>query len=393
MKQHILPLLVVVLALLVSCKDTDSSTVELSSTCYISKVNLVTVKRERHTTKTDGTDSLYYQTYTASDYAFRIDQMADTALITNPEPLLYGSLLSRTLLNVTYSGVLRYRQWSDDPNDNLNAQDWTDYVSTDSMDLRKPILFKVVSNDGAHSRCYKFVANVYQASPDSLTWRQVADCPLLGDFVLQRAVMEDGKLCVIGVDYMGAASKVYPLEANPSLQPATMPTETGIEAIDKRIAAGLIDEDASWLPTMYVTGASLSGKYGTESYVMAGLREASYGDTCAVVWGCRATSEKLIRYNNYTREYTLPALRDLHVVAHKDCFMAMGLEQVYGSKRTALDRIYVSADYGVTWNDHTGWAVPAALKGRTEPFTMAAAADKVYVVSGTQVWTLKSNAL
>ena len=394
MKSHILSLsLLLIMAgcLLASCLNKNDETT-LSSTCYISSVSLGNVKRILYTTDSLGRDSAYMGTYSASSYFFSIDQR--NRVITNTEPLLHNSILSSVLCTITASGTVAYRQVSDNPNDELNQNtEWKTYSSTDSMDISKPLILRVVSNDGKSMRDYTFNVTVYSNSPDSLTWTKVADCPLLADFVEQRAQFADGVLTVTGRKQSGECFSIRPLDANPALTPSA-PLDllhTGNAFIDKVIDNRNYGIDPDCLPNRALSGAEYTNDYLVTRYVLVGLRDASFADTCAVVWtGVEGTNHMM--FNRINKNFNvLPALRDLQVVAHDGRFVAMGLEALYGSPRKALNTLYVSRDYGATWDSGTAWQVPAALQGRTQPLAVADATQQVYVISGTQVWTMKSN--
>lgn len=390
MKRNILLLTTMTVLLgsaMTSCVEDTDTTVELSKTCYISSFSLGNVRRTMHALDQDGNDSTYVNVYTASAYAFSIDQLNGT--ITNPEPLLYNSHLDAVLCNITSSsGLVRYHVLSDDPNDNLNSDDWTYYSSSDSINLTRPLLLQVVSTDGTHTRDYTLTVNVYQTSPDSLAWTQVADCEALSSLTVMRAKFEDGELCVTGNDANGSTYTIKPLAEDAQLQPsgALDLQHTGIADVDYMLDNLLIDDDAEWLPTESVSGAALTSSFGTVRYIAAGLRAETYKDTYAVVWGGRKGASCLMHFPWNTTYNLLPALNDLQVVTYNGCFVAAGLKSVNDSSYDALDHLFVSKDYGTTWNSNTTWQTPSALHSRCKPMALAASEEALYIVSGTQIW-------
>ena len=111
MKRHTYLLLLACTILMVACSKDDDTV--YSNHCYISGVTLGAVRRQLHTTTWNGNDSVYYTTFSGSNFPMTVDQR--NLLVENKDSLLYGSDVSAVLVTINYVGMtLVYRAVDDE---------------------------------------------------------------------------------------------------------------------------------------------------------------------------------------------------------------------------------------------------------------------------------------
>lgn len=107
-----------------------------------------------------GTDTL--PAVQGTNYPFIIDQ--NEGLIYNADSLPVNTDISKVVVNITADTYFIY----------VVAETDSLWESTDSLDFRKPIQFKVLAETGLHyGQTYKAQINVHQQDPDSLVWRKM----------------------------------------------------------------------------------------------------------------------------------------------------------------------------------------------------------------------------
>lgn len=167
MKKNILALSFILLAAFAFCSCGDDDEVVLSSDCYISNFSLGAVNRLVHTTSSTGEDSVYTVAYSAAGYYMSINQLDGT--IRNEKPLPVNSQTGAILATIETSGTVIYRQASD------ASENWVAYSSTDSINFTNPLVFRVISADGASWRDYTVTVNVSLVDGEEFVWNKLAE--------------------------------------------------------------------------------------------------------------------------------------------------------------------------------------------------------------------------
>lgn len=107
-----------------------------------------------------GTDTM--PAVQGANFPFIIDQ--NEGLIYNADSLPVNTDISKVVVNITADTYFIY----------VVAETDSLWESTDSLDFRKPIQFKVLAETGLHyGQTYKAQINVHQQDPDSLVWRKM----------------------------------------------------------------------------------------------------------------------------------------------------------------------------------------------------------------------------
>ena len=173
-----------------ACKEDDETV--LSSNCYIKNFTLGQLKREVHYTDSTGKDTFNMISFSGAYYPLHINQVEQTILLSSPLPT--GTHLEAVLASVTFEGALFYRAW-ETPEDTT----WTAFSSSDSIDFRAPLRFRVYSTDGTSFRDYYFRLDCRTTEANTYAWEQVSDscCPSNDE---RRLLTWDGKLFLLTRD-------------------------------------------------------------------------------------------------------------------------------------------------------------------------------------------------
>jgi len=153
---------------LTSCIGDDDDNTSSSDKCYISSFTLGQMKRVMHATGSDGQDSTYYVSYSGSYYKMTIDQRK--LLITNTDSLPLGTRVEAVLATLSYTGYVIYAESKD-------AEDWTSYSTSDSIDFSKPLIFRVYAENLSSYRDYTVKLNVRKTDPKAYNWTSQAALP------------------------------------------------------------------------------------------------------------------------------------------------------------------------------------------------------------------------
>lgn len=187
--------LVAILALsgvLASCLSSSESEITTYDDVAITAMTLGTAKYTRTIKKSDGTDSTYTGSYSASAYPLHIDQRSNT--IFNTDSLVAGTNLDAILVSISTknSGVPAWK--------NIDDENYTIHSSSDSVDLSQERTLIVFSNDGNHSREYKVKISVHTEFADSFTWNNLTAniAEELGTLTRTKALCAGGKLYLLG---------------------------------------------------------------------------------------------------------------------------------------------------------------------------------------------------
>lgn len=205
MKIRFLSILLASLALatfsMTSCLNDDTIEVTYTNETSIIHFSVGTLWMQKTGQAQDGSDSLYMDTLSMSNYPFTIDQLNRT--IENKDSLPVGTDISRVVTNINadspYIVYGKIDSLGTEPVDTL----WT---NTDSINFAvapsEGLTFKVMSYSGRMGKAYHIKINVHQQEPDSLTWDEEASQQAFVSQSLtrQKAVYTDGRIYVFGQD-------------------------------------------------------------------------------------------------------------------------------------------------------------------------------------------------
>ena len=179
-----------------SCmKSDDDTTANLNDECYISSFSLGQLKRVLHTKDSNGQDSIYRVSISGSLYKMIIDQREQ--VITNLDSLPTNTSLSAALVTLTYKGTVSYAQLPD-------TSEWKNFSTTDSIDLSRPLIFRVTAENPRSFRDYVVKVNVHQAEPTAYTWSHVSDVrSLMGTDDSYRLFFVDDRAVLLSSDVQG----------------------------------------------------------------------------------------------------------------------------------------------------------------------------------------------
>ena len=162
-----------------------------------------------------------------------------------------------------------------------------------------------------------------------------------------------------------------------------------------------LDESPAWLPSKDVTTLQLQQSAGDERLVLVGNR-AEAADKSSVVWS-KTWNDEILEgeaswmFMNQTEEnkYTLPQLEYLNLIQYDGKCMAFGgaSADAKGTNQ-AMDALYVSEDYGISWRKQSELHLPVQLKGVNGPVTSVVDDGKViWIIANGEVWRGKLNRL
>lgn len=200
-------MLLSVLYAFTACVSSDTETTYYSDTALTGfTLGAVKYKRTYHVTTTSGTDSTYVinTSYSGSAYPVHINQNTNT--VYNTDSLIYGSDLSRVVCTLTtLNNGLIYFQDLDDPTV------YQYYSSTDSLDLSKERVLRVVSSDGTQQRDYNVRISAYQVNHGVMTWSSAcinddASKALIAAFTGMKGVTSSKAMYILGYDADGVSS-------------------------------------------------------------------------------------------------------------------------------------------------------------------------------------------
>ena len=177
-----------------SCLSDSGNSVTTYDDVAITSVTLGTANCYRTVKASNGTDSTYKYTYSASTYKMHIDQRNDS--IYNVDSLVVGTDLSSILVTIATNnnGTAAWK--------NIDDSGVTIYSSSDSVDLSQKRTLVVFSSDGQYAREYTVNVAVHKEYADSFTWTNVnADiAEKLASYGNMKAVCAGGVLYVLGKD-------------------------------------------------------------------------------------------------------------------------------------------------------------------------------------------------
>lgn len=436
--------LIVCLPLLMgSCMKEEEK--ELDDYCYISAVSLGMVNRAQMSG-----DSCISTTYSGTYFPMTINHK--TLTIENRDSLLYGSNLSAVLVSITFDGgYLAYRTKTE-----AGDGQWSEYSSSDSMDLSAPVELYLMSNDARSSRIYTLKVNVHQQEGDSLYWTRVdslADGTGFAAMSETKAVVLDGKLTVLGkkdAEYVvGKRSELKPV-GEWSFSTTDLPEDALLNTLVQR-------DDVLYLSTTdgKILSSSDAETWNTSGQMEAGMQlmavtpdryyavgngkilssedatgwsvqeqldsssdslpssvigtlmfEQANGNTRMVTLGHRqeSASTKMAIWNKMWNSTLAEENAEWMFVnwtrENRNLLPVMQNTNLLGYDGKCLafggdmKTVYLSSDYGITWRRDSGIRLPRGLAGVETPVTSAVDADNViWIIGDNQVWRGRLNKL
>lgn len=454
-----LVVLVLGVSLLTSCFDDDDEYVYTDDSA-IALFSLGTLNQDIHTTSSKGLDSVYRKTLDCSGYKFYIDQVKGEIYNPDSLPYgiddkkvicsVYAKNAGVIAIKSMTSDSLSYFQNTDSidfssprvfcvySNSGAGNRKYTVRVnvhkeqadtfrwksmgrSTVLAELKgmKAVALKdrlfVFGTDGSRTLAY--------TSADGVAWTD-----LTGNFAGQLAA--DAYRSVVK---KGSSMYIYNNGSVERSDDGTSWSVTGTAALRQLVAASDIrlyaydaggrfvesaDDGATWTPAVidesedllptedlsYVCVPVVTNKY-TYRVLLVGNRDytACASDTTAHVWG--KVDEELPNSENQPwtyydvaeeNRYKAPRLRNLQTTAYDDAVIAIGGESLGGAERDAFDRVYRSADGGITWKRDSVISIPNGLRADASSFAFVSDSNNfVWLICGGsgQVWRGRTNRL
>jgi hypothetical protein len=162
-----------------------------------------------------------------------------------------------------------------------------------------------------------------------------------------------------------------------------------------------LDESPVYLPSKNVKSVLMKQSDESHRLVMVGNRSEE-SDKTSVVWNKMWNEdipevEAVWMFFNQTKENkcTLPQLENLNLIQYDDKCMAFGGASVAGKgTHQAMDALYVSEDYGVSWHKDSELHLPKMLKGVEGPISSVVDDNNViWIIANGEVWRGKLNRL
>ena len=428
---------------LTSCSDDGSQTQVSGDYCYIKSVTLGTIKRKTNTLNTS---------FVGSSFQMTVDHR--TCTIENRDSLPYGSQLERVIATITFDGSsLAYRQlgteaWTSysatdsldlrqplqlylTSGDNLSSRIYTLKVNvhqqegdsllwnqceTEVPQLEGMTEMKAFVQDGRlmvlGQKDGDFSLAERSSTDATAAWNETTPTglPLTAD--PQTLCQRDGTLYVSTADgqILSSSDAISWQQVGLShTAPLTLIEKTDdffyalsegklLRSADATTwQQDALDSEASLLPTADIRALGIQQAGGRERIVLVGQREDS---DAGIVWNKtwspgEAESEAQWMYFPLSPDNTVPCpkLAHLNLLPYDGNLIAFGGTSADGS-RTALDRLYVSQDYGITWRHDGELHLPAGIKGAEGPIASTVDDNKfIWIITNAQVWRGRLNRL
>ena len=344
---HVVILIAAACSLTSCLSDNDDSDTTYYTDTAISSFSLGTLNITYHTTASDGvTDSTYKSTFSASSYAFDIDQTKRT--IANADSLPVGTDVKHclTTINTVNSGTVILVLKSSTGKDSLAY-----FSSTDSLDFSSPVRMRVYNMQGSAYREYTVTVNVHKESENEFTWKA-------GTFDLS-------SLTTLPENVIGTTKKYRYGIIDGKLMRS--PIAGGSWTEEK------LDEDASLLPSEDVSFIAEPMVTDTTTYriLLIGNRDGKTvrwskvedDNDASQIWSYYDDDEYVTK--------TLPYLSNMKAVLYGDSIIATGGD---------FSAVYTSPDWGLTWNKSSLFALPSAFGNTPGKFEMAVDKDNVLYI-------------
>lgn len=391
--------MIVSLATFASClRNNDDSDTTYYTDTAITSFTLGTLKQIHHTKAKDGvTDSTYTSTFSASTYAFDIDQQSCT--ISNADSLPVGTDTKHVLATIKSmnGGTILLVLKSLEGKDSIAY-----YSSNDSIDFSSPVHIRVVNMKGTARRDYTVSLNVHREEENQFSWKASAIRGYDG-LEKRRLVNLDGRVWLTGfhggsLNAFGNSGSSWDevdfstgLLRNDSVIGATAKYRYGI--IDGKLMRSpanggtwteeKLDEDASLLPDKSVSFIAAPMTVDPSLYNLLIIGNRNGKTVCWSKIEDDADASQVWTYYNedgYNRK-PLPYLENMKAVLYGGNIIATG-----GS----FSSVYTSPDWGLTWNKNSLFALPAGFGRTAAAFGMAVDGNNILYISrdgSDQVWS------
>ncbi len=417
-----------VLPMLTSCLGDDDYDVTYYDDTALTAFSVSSVNVYYTTEASDGSDSTYSESYSASDHVFYIDQYA--CEVYNPDSLPYGTDATKIVASMSTknsgTAIIVYK-------DEEGADSLAYFSTSDSLDYTEPMELRVYNMMGTAYRTYTIRVNVHQQTGDEMAWNSVSASSLTA-VGLRKLVNLDGTMYLFGLvgnetyvyketsagDWSQVGSgldgdaysnaiafdgMLYTISDGNIVQSADGATWTTVASasdISRLLGAGAatlyaltdegmavstdqgqtwtaqeLDDDAQNLPAenFNMLCEKTTAGESTYSVLLIGTRDGvtkvwrkieDYGDNAQEQpWAFYPEDE----YN----KLTLPALSSLQVIAYDDGFVATGGD---------FSVFYESKDQGVTWVENESYALPSTFDATADGYSMATNGNNEIYISG-----------
>ena len=332
------------------------------------------------------------------NYPFIINQ--NEGLIYNADSLPVNTDISKVVVNITADTYYIY----------IAAETDSLWESTDSLDFRRPIQFKVLSETGIYGKTYTARINVHQQDPDSLVWRkmtsefapsvqaQKAVCTNSHIYVfadqdsqvaMASSKTSDGKtwtqLTTIDIptkaDYTSAMAwnNILYILADNQLYTSTNGlnwTKASTEQTFSKLLAnsennqkliaidtenhyisskdGIIWEQYGLMPNEFPCSNFSYANYTLETnknfnrIVLLGKDKPST-DTTTIVWSMLDTENEWIPLTYEGHENACPKLENANIIRYNDKLYTFGGAGIYNEYVAPFNNFYESTDNGISW--------------------------------------------
>lgn len=437
-------LLLALVLLASSCSEKDNVVSTSNDYCYISSVILGNVKRKVQNTNV---------TFSAVDYEMTINQRTNN--IENRDSLPYGSQLSRVIATIHFDGsTLAYREkgsnseWTSynatdsldltkplelflTSNDNQSSRIYTLKVNvhqqegdslfwkqcdnnvaelTDMTDMKAFVLNNKLFVLGQKASGITLAERSSTEAEGEWTETPVTDLPATTNIQTLRQYEDMLYLSTSdGSIFSSADAKGWRQEGSTYSAPLKLVEKT--EKYYYAISEGKIlrsadastweeetlDTDATMLPTTDIRALSVEQANGNNRIILVGQSENSDN---AVVWNKmwndseqEENAEWIYFPITHDNNIPCPRLEYLNLLSYDGKCIAFGGASIDNSKK-ALETMYVSQDYGITWRPDKEHRMPVELKGIEGRITSTVDENYfIWIITNAQVWRGRLNRL
>jgi len=437
-------LLLALVLLASSCSEKDNVVSTSNDYCYISSVILGNVKRKVQNANV---------TFSAVDYEMTINQRTNN--IENRDSLPYGSQLSRVIATIHFDGsTLAYREkgsnseWTSynatdsldltkplelflTSNDNQSSRIYTLKVNvhqqegdslfwkqcdnnvaelTDMTDMKAFVLNNKLFVLGQKASGITLAERSSTEAEGEWTETPVTDLPATTDIQTLRQYEDMLYLSTNdGSIFSSADAKGWRQEGSTYSAPLKLIEKT--EKYYYAISEGKIlrsadattweeeslDTDATMLPTTDIRALSVEQANGNNRIILVG--QSANSDN-AVVWNKmwndseqEENAEWVYFPITHDNNIPCPRLEYLNLLSYDGKCIAFGGASIDNSKK-ALETMYVSQDYGITWRPDKEHRMPVELKGIEGCITSTVDENYfIWIITNAQVWRGRLNRL
>lgn len=393
---HVVIIVAAMLSLTSCLSDNNDTDMTYYTDTAITSFSLGTLNLVNHTKAKDGvTDSTYTTTFSASDYKFEIDQLAQT--ISNSDSLPKGTDVKHVLttINTANSGTLLLVLKSKDDKDSLAY-----YSSTDSLDFTNPVRIRVYNMMLSAYREYTVKVNAHNESENEFAWNATPINNYAG-LENRQFVSFDDKLFLIGLHE--GTNNVFGFNGTSwDKADKSIAKDDNVIGTSKKYRYGIIDgklmraaidggnwteetldDDASLLPNEDVNfiAAPMVNDPSVYNLLIIGNRDGK-----TVSWskveddGDKSQTWMYYNEDEYQKK-NLPHLDNVKAVLYGDSIIATGGD---------FSNVYTSPDWGLTWTKSTLFKLPSDFGSTPARFDMAVDKDNKLYISrdgASTVWT------